>query len=283
MALNIKNKDVERLLHDGKDFIATYPFDLSAPTDDRPFFHYYFRWGYFSEIYRLAGEKWQILLEGGFLVPVVFFMALFAGLIFMVAPLCFRKRVEVGATRNHSILWLFYFTLLGLGFMFVEISLIQKFILFLGRPVYSVSMIIFSLLVFAGLGSRISMKMGTISSLNLKRVLLLNTLFLLLFAFFLFPALIFFQNQAFALRLILTALFIAPLGVTMGMPFPLGIRWVGKRQSPLIPWAWCANGCASVIGAILPVILALYGGFQMVIILASFIYAVAFWTVRRIT
>ncbi len=274
---------VERLLHDGREFIATYPFDLTPPTDNRPFFHDYFRWGYFAEIYRLAGAKWQILLEGGFLVPVVFFLALIASLMFMVAPLCFRKRGAGGASRNHSIFWLFYFILLGLGFMFVEISLIQKFILFLGHPVYAVSMIIFSLLVFAGLGSRISMKIAMISSINLQRVLLLNTLFLLLFAFFLFPALTFFQNQAFPLRLLLTVLFIAPLGVTMGMPFPLGIRWVGKTQWPLIPWAWCANGCASVIGAILPVILALYGGFQMVIVLASFLYAMAFWTIRKIT
>ncbi len=275
-------RGVESILHDGKEFISSYPFDLSPPTDDRPFFHYYFRWGYFGEIYRLAGEKWQILLEGGFLVPVVFLLALLASLMFMVAPLCFRKKEKVGAFRNHSFFWLFYFTLLGLGFMFMEISLIQKFILFLGHPVYSVSMIIFSLLVFAGLGSRISMKMGTISSLNLQRVLLLNTLFLLLFAFFLFPTLTFFQGQAFPLRLLITVLFIAPLGVTVGMPFPLGIRWVGERQPPLIPWAWCANGCASVIGAILPVIIALYGGFQMVIILASLLYAMAFLTVRKI-
>jgi hypothetical protein len=95
------------------------------------------------------------------------------------------------------------------------------------------------------------------------------------------PGLTFFQSQAFFLRLLLTILFIAPLGVAMGMPFPLGIRWIGERQPLLIPWAWCANGCASVVGAVLPVIIALNWGFQMVIFLASFLYAMAFWTVRK--
>jgi len=80
-------------------------------------------------------------------------------------------------------------------------------------------------------------------------------------------------------RLLATAVIIAPLGFLMGMPFPLGIRILSDSKKPLIPWAWAVNGCASVLGSILPTILALYLGFSRIFIIAGVTYLASLWMV----
>lgn len=267
---------VQRVLKEGEIFYAAYPFELSPATDDRPFFHHYFRWGHLPEIYRLAGEKWQILVEGGYLVPVVFFLAFALSFLFIVLPLFLGQRRD----KNQKIRgrqqapWLAYFAALGLGFMFVEICLMQKFILFLGHPIYSVSLVIFSTLIFAGLGSRISLRIDPEASPRLKQILLILIGFLILYALLLPTILILFQGKPLLFRQVVAIIVISPLGLLMGMPFPLGIRLIGGRWPIGVPWAWCANGCASVLGSILPVIIALALGFQVVFFLAALIYGV---------
>jgi predicted membrane channel-forming protein YqfA (hemolysin III family) len=76
------------------------------------------------------------------------------------------------------------------------------------------------------------------------------------------------------LRQVITTLLIAPTGLLMGMPFPLGIRLAGSRWPLFVLWVWCANGCASVLGSILPVIIALSFGFESVLFLAAILYSV---------
>jgi SAM-dependent methyltransferase len=263
---------LQGLLREGEMYSSRYPFDLSPATDDRPFFHSFFRWKYWQEIYRLAGGKWQILLEGGFLVPVVFFLALLLSVLFIILPVFFKKKEEGGIAGKFPFAWLAYFSALGFGFMFVEISLIQKFILFLGHPIYSVSMVIFSLLVSAGLGSRFSPRLDARSSRELK--LLLLFLSVLLFASaFLYPRILsFFQGSPALLRWFLTFALIGTLGFFLGMPFPMGIRRAASRGQVFVSWGWCANGCASVLGAILPVLVALIWGFQVVFFLSGLCY-----------
>ncbi len=265
--------EVQRILKEGTQFFWSYPFDISAVTDDRPFFHYFFRWGHIGEIYRLAGAKWQILLEGGFLVPVVFILALILTFLFIVLPLIFGKIPKSQRPAGRLFPWLVYFSALGFGFMFVEISLIQKFILFLGHPVYSVSLVIFALLVFAGLGSRLSVFIDSATARGLKFVLLAVACLLFLSTLYLPQLLSSLQGKSVFFRQLVSILLIAPFGFLMGMPFPLGIRLIGAQRPFLVSWAWCANGCASVLGSILPVIIALAWGFQAVFLLASLSYA----------
>jgi len=274
---------MQRVIREGKSFYTEYPFDLTPPTDDRPFFHHYFRWRDLEKVYHLAGEKWPIFIEGGYLVPVIFFLALLLSFLFIILPLFLGGRgtkKEPGRGRP-SWSWLAYFASLGLGFMFVEISLIHRFILFLGHPVYAVSLVIFAMLVFAGLGSRISAGMGPGGSRNLKLILPLIIGFLFLYSLLLPPVLSLFQGQTLFLRQFFTILLIGPLGLLMGMPFPLGMRLAGERWPGGIPWAWCANGCASVLGSILPLMIALAWGFQAVFFLSALIYGVGLFLVWK--
>jgi len=95
---------------------------------------------------------------------------------------------------------------------------------------------------------------------------------LILYAFLLPRVLSFFQGWPLEARYFLSALLISPLGLTMGIPFPAAIRLLGAQKPEVVPWAWCANGCASVLGAILPVLIALSWGFQAVWLLSSLLY-----------
>jgi len=260
---------VQNLLRQEKLFLASYPFDLNPATDNAPFFHHVFRWGHWKEIYHLAGEKWQILVEGGFLLPLVFLQALLLSFFFILLPAAWRKK-ELPFLGAPHFRWILFFFAIGLAFMFVEISLIQKFILFLSHPVYAVSAVILSILIFAGLGSRISAFLHPRQSL--KRMLPILVGLLILYAFLLSRILPFFQGWQLEARYFLSALLIAPLGLTMGIPFPAAIRLLGAQKPEFIPWAWCANGCASVLGAILPVLIALSWGFQAVWLLSSLLY-----------
>jgi len=263
---------VQNLLGRDGNFLDSYPFDLTPATDDRPFFHHFFRFSRWEEIFLLAGEKWPVLFEGGFLLPLVFLQALFLSFLFILLPAGLRgKSLHLFRLRGFS--WILFFFTIGLAFMFVEISLIQKFILFLGHPVYSLSIVVLSLLVSAGLGSRISVSFC--SPRGLIRLLPVLAGMLILYAFLLPKALSLFQGGPLAARYFLSALLISPLGVAMGVPFPAGIRLLGEQKPEFVPWAWCANGCASVLGAILPVLIALTWGFQSVWVISSLLYLLA--------
>jgi hypothetical protein len=272
---------VQDLLGKGESYYSKYPFDVSPATDDRPFFHFFFRWKYWEETYLLAGGKWQILLEGGFLVPVVFILALLLSVLLLLLPALFKERGREKTAGNSPFAWLVCFSALGFGFMFVEISLIQKFILFLGHPIYSVSLVIFSLLVSAGMGSRFSRRFHGRSSRQLQILLLFLSGLLFLSAFLYPPILSFFKGHSIVVRWVLTFLLISIPGFFMGMPFPLAVRLVGSMRPHWVAWGWCANGCASVLGAIVPVLIAMNWGFQMVFFLAALCYLLGFLVICK--
>ena len=76
-------------------------------------------------------------------------------------------------------------------------------------------------------------------------------------------------------RVIIAIVIIAPLGFTMGLPFPIGLKALGKSAENYVPWAWAINGCASVIGAVLAMTLSVSFGFSAVLLAAAGMYIVA--------
>lgn len=274
---------VQKVLSGDQNFYHNYPFDLTPATDEKPFFHHYFRWSHLGQLYQITGQKWQIFIEGGYLVPLLLLIALILTLIFIALPLLYRmskKQISIN-DQKYKGACLIYFTALGLGFMMVEISLIQRFILFLGHPVYSVALVICSMLIWAGLGSRFSPRLLANGTWIIKLIFALIIIILLFYALALTSILALFQSLPLLGRQIFTALLTGLLAFFMGMPFPLGIRMLGNKAPDLIPLGWCANGCASVIGAILPMIIALAGGFQMVFYISAFLYGLSFIAWRK--
>lgn len=248
-------------------FIQEYLFDISPVSDDNPFYYYFLKFGKMREIYRTMGGKWQYFLEEGYLLPLLFLQVLALSVLLILLP-----AVRLKLSRAH-LPHLSYFALLGLGFMFVEITLIQRMILPLENPAYAVSAVIFSLLTGAGLGSLLTHRF---SALRRPAMLPLLGLAVILYSFIM-PSL---TETMLHLPLPLKALFVflmlIPVAFLMGIPFPSGLYLLGRERPLLIPWAWVVNGSFSVLAPILAVMLAISTGYRVVLISGAFIYVLAF-------
>ena len=252
-----------------------YLFDIRPVTDDRPFFDNFFKLNKLNRTYRALGQKWLPFLQGEFLAPLLFLQALLVASVLIYLPLFVMRRR--GHHREKKF-WkiFFYFGLIGMAFMFVEITLIQKFILFLSHPLYSIAIILFSLLFSASTGSLFSQRiLGPSLEKNLKKGLILCSGFILLYLIFL-PAL--FQGClgcSSVLKITLTLLVIFPLGFLMGLPFPTGIRLLKGTAQGTIAWAWATNAFSSVVNSVLALMLAFWVGYSFVLVLAAAAYLLA--------
>jgi hypothetical protein len=170
-------------------------------------------------------------------------------------------------------LFLPYFLFLGLGYMFVEISLIQKIILPLENPFYAVTTVLTSLLISSGAGSLLSYK---ISGLRSPFIIIAITLLILVYSLALPVISDIIAPYQIAVKIFLAFIFFMPLGLFMGIPFPAGLKLLSERNESMIPWAWAINGCFSVLAPVLAVMLAIVIGFKMVLWLGALTYFVAF-------
>jgi len=255
-------------------FYEEYPFAVRPPTDDRPFFFHFFTWRQTPTILKTLGQMWQPFGGSGYLVLVALLgLAVAASAGFILLPLALRRGEQLSGPKGRAFA---YFALLGLGYLFVEIPLMQRFILFLDHSIYAFAAVLFGLLLSSGLGSVVA------SRLPLRRVLAL-----LAVAALLYPALLplgfdRLLGWPLAARFAVTVIALAPLGFLMGVPFPRGIALVERRSPGLIPWAWGVNGCASVVASVLAAMLALSAGFSWVLIAGAGCYALALAVVARL-
>ena len=174
--------------------------------------------------------------------------------------------------------------LIGIAFMLTEICLIQRFILFLARPAYAFSVVLFSVLVASALGSYYSKKVivqGGHDELLLKRslgkvpVLVITPVLLLAYVFLLDRVLTPAIAWPLWIRYGVAFFVILPLGFMMGMFFPVGVRTLSLHLEAAIPWAWAVNGSVSVVGSVMAVLIALSYGFTTVLCAAAVAYSLA--------
>jgi len=258
---------------DPQHFYTQYPYDVSPPRDNSPFFFHTVRPGQIWSSLFLSWESKKTNV-GMLVLVLIFAIAFVLVLLFILLPLYgMRKNVlqEQGDFKAIA-----YFICLGMGFIVVEMTLIQKFILFLGRPVYALGVVLFSTLLFSGLGSRLSASIsGYCLPKTTGKICLLVSALIITYIF----ALPYFLYQFVALSLQTKALmvvgFLMPLSLLMGMPLPLGIRRLNRTSTGLVPWAWGLNGSSSVLGSILTVLVAIYLGFNQALGLASALYLLA--------
>jgi predicted MFS family arabinose efflux permease len=170
-------------------------------------------------------------------------------------------------------LWAGYFASLGLGFILIEIVFIQRFSLFLGYPVYSLSVVLFTMLLSSAVGSLIAGRFG--SRRSLPAILLALAAVLVVYALALPPVLEAARGAGIASRILLAVAVIAPLGFVMGMPFPSGIRRAGQESKELVSWAWAVNGGASVFGSTVCVLISMARGFTASFVAGTVVYLLA--------
>jgi hypothetical protein len=263
----------------------SYAYDVRPVTDDAPFFWHFTPFddviGDFSDPIRRGdaeialGERVLLLL----LVVAVLFAA-----VFLLLPFVAVRSIWVALPRKpRSAL---YFAAIGLGFMFFEITLIQRLTLFLGYPTYSLTVTLASILIFTGIGAYLSGR-TTQSPGRVTAVLIAAIAALTVFYQFALPPLTEgLLGWPLAGRILLAFAVLAPLGVCLGYFMPLGLGAVAgltKYSREYVAWGWAVNGFASVVGAVLTTILAMTFGFRVVLFLALVVYAIAIVALRGLT
>ncbi len=258
------------LASDRQAFYESYHHDVAPTTDNRPFF---FHTTKIKDQFQTAFGR--SMLFGNGLSALMTLMAISATFVtlFVVGPLLVSGS-ELRGSRWP--LWLAYFGMLGAGFMLIEVALLQRFVLLLGHPVYSLTVTLFSVLLGTGIGSLISRRVSDASLPRTLQLVLLGIVGVALLAIFALPPIIRFSISAsHAMRIALTVCLITPAGVLMGMPLPGGIRLMTANHSALVPWAWGMNGALSVIGATLAVFMAMNWGFSVTLTAGGAIYLAA--------
>ncbi len=247
-------------------WVSMITFNASPTTDDSPFFYNYDEKGVPSSLSSL------------------FYGLVFFNMVVVIVALLFIKRRHVEArdteivhSRTNSVGLVLYFLLLGLGFMLIEVALLQKFILFVGQPTLTFSLILFSLLLGGGIGSYFS---GRFKGDPIRKVisvsLVIGTL-VMVYAVALPYVFSQFLGHDIVVRSVVSAASLLPLGFFMGMLFPTGLKIFRQSFEHDIGWMWGINGVASVLGSTLAVVIAMTYGFTLALVFGGACYlAVSF-------
>jgi len=153
-----------------------------------------------------------------------------------------------------------YFALIGIGFMMIEIGLLQRMSVFLGHPVYALSVVLFSLILSTGLGSLASERVPIDGAGRLAAWSLVTAGYVFSLPFWLPPLLAQFDGADLPLRAGLCVLTLTPAGLLMGFGFPTGMRLAGAISAGPTPWFWGVNGAAGVLAASVAVVTSIAFG-----------------------
>jgi hypothetical protein len=190
--------------------------------------------------------------------------------------LIFKRRTQSPLESTGKGTILFYFGLIGAGFMFLEIPLISQWRLFLDSPIASFSLVVGGLLFFSGLGS---MAVGQ-DWLRKDRWFIFLVILGVIFICFSILGQDLILGWPRWIRYLVPCLGLAPMGIIMGTFFPRGITWIKKTHPELVPWAWAINGSMSVISSVVTAILSLQVGFSLVLILGGLVYCIT-WLIFK--
>jgi hypothetical protein len=260
-------------------YTSGFAFDLTPPTDDRPFF--------FNQVpldkpvqalkiaserigrgSRLGGVRDGNLVATATLV-VLFVVSLVLVLTTIVVPLRPAVR-DVG--RRLALGGTLYFLCIGFGFMLVEIGLLQRTSVFLGHPVYSLSVLLFTLILSTGVGSLVSDKLELTSRGRFVVWAVLTAGYVMglpLWFANVFPA---FESAVLPVKVVLCIAIMAPAGILMGFAFPTGMRLISLVDRRPTPWLWGVNGAAGVLASIVAVVCNIAFGISVTLLVGGACY-----------
>jgi hypothetical protein len=274
--INADDEQFDQLVDD-------YPFDISSITDDRPFFWHFTPYADVLTNFSRGMEDSEIAIGERLLLMLLFVAILVAAVLLWLPFLVSRRAVDdrPGGVPDRWRL-LVYFAALGLGFMVVEISMIQRFSLLLGYPTLSLSVSLFTLLISTALGARwslwIQVDVRRRLTFTLAGMWVVTLLYLLISDSVTERVLAWDQIW----RILLAVVMLFPVGVMLGMFLPTGIdraRSVAAinhaDEGRLVAWCWAVNGFFSVIGSTSTTMLSMTFGFDRTIVIGLVLYLVA--------
>ena len=260
--------------NDPQVFSAGYAYNVTPVTDNAPFFFFTLKAGrLLSPHSNSSAMDWKVNL-GVAVLGMLLILSVLAVLAFLVLPL-----LLTGGARPHATSALFYFVAVGLGYIMVEVTFIQRFVLFLGHPTYALTVVVFLMLLSSGVGSLTCSNWFP----DGRRVWLPLTL--IVFALLVYVAVLpvildRLVGVAFAGKLVISGMLLVPLGFAMGMPFPTGLRALGAvtHEGPggnSIEWAWAMNAASSVLGSVLAIVIAIQFGLNVTLSCGAAAYLLA--------
>ncbi len=278
-----------------EEFFRNSTFFLRPATDDRPYFFHFFRWRALPVLLRTAGVQWLPFLEWGYVVLVATLVqATIFSLVLIVLPLVILRRrarpdsigappsleavpptaspADGGASGLRRRVF-GYFLSIGLGFLFLEMVLIQRLVFFLGNPTYAVSVVLAGILVFAGVGSFLAGRDSHRDRIPSAAIWIAGTC--IVYAAGLRWALGPFMGIAIEGKVLISLAVIALPAIWMGRFFPSGLRHLHASEPRLLPWAWAVNGCASVVAAPLATMVSMSASLSTTLLSAGLCYLVA--------
>ena len=263
--------------------IKNYPIRLDAPTDNNPFFFSMIKpWGVFNKklwslrIITFNMKAVFVLLGLVIVVTVLTFLC-----IFLPLRLSQGKLLSVGKIEN---LHLIYFSSIGFAFMFVEISQMQRLNIFLGHPVYGLTVALAGLLVSSGIGSFFAQSAVEGGLMVKGRKELLRLVLIISVVGLCTPFVTkYFQGQNTPVRIAVALILLFPMGFMMGKAFPVGMAAASKYNKLMTPWLWGANGATSVFASVLAVAVALSFGIGATFLMGIAAYLLAFMMFMRIS
>ena len=255
---------------DREQFYAGYRSDIRPTTDDRPFF---FHTTKLKDQFDVAFGR--SMLFGNGLSALLTLLGISTALVvlFVIGPLALAERDR--AHPRGWFAWLVYFGALGAGFMLIEVSVLQRFVLLLGHPVYSLTVTLFSLLLGTGLGAAWSRRFETASLRRTGAIGLVTVAVIALGVIVVAtPVVAWAIPFSRGARMLVAVAMLVPMGVALGVPMPTGLRMLSARAPHMVAWAWGINGALSVLGATLAIFIAMNWGFRVTLLTASGTYVI---------
>ena len=250
-----------------------YAFDLTPPDDNRPFFFNQLRLapllhGLRSSVAANSGVKSGNIIATGTLGVIVL-----VSLILVLTTIVLPLRPAIGNIGSQfAVLGSLYFVLIGIGFMLVEIALLQRLSVFLGHPIYSLSIVLFSIIMFTGIGSFVSER----AQLNTRGRFCVwgmsLTIYLAALPWLIAHGVGSFESATLPWRAGLSVLLIGPAGLLMGFGFPTGMRLIMSRDRRPAPWFWGVNGAGGVLGSACAVAISMTFGISTTLMLGAACY-----------
>jgi len=252
-----------------------YRFDITPVSDNRPFFFYTVQPRDVADFILQTNSK-SADLKVNVAVPKLFdamFVSIVAvGIILVLPPLVLGTKLPHDSSVRGFLL---YFLAIGMGYILIEVAMIQKFVLFLGHPTYALTVVIFSMLVSSGLGSYTSRRLIGDNPAHLQKALAAVAILVAILALIVQPVLSAGVGLPFFIKVAATVLMLAPAGFAMGLPFPTGLRMLERTHAPAVRWAWSLNAAASVLGSVGALVLALYLGIVETLLIGGALYLFA--------
>jgi len=239
-----------------EEFYELFPTKVHPVTDDSPFF--------------LSFEKpIPKILE------VLIYISIAIVAAFLIGPFVWLRRSKSGKSELRTGNIALYFAALGMGFILIELSLLQKLILLLGNPTMTFAILLFTILMASGIGSFTSSRLVKSNTRNLA-FLIAGVIAIGFFYVVTLPSLIYSViAEQFVVKAAISIGLLFPIGFLMGMPFPTAMRLIKSYSPTYIPWMWAINGAFSVLGAVLSVVLGIVYGASYAMTLGVLIYFIA--------